>query len=405
MVNNQGQCISWIQDFFGECVTNAQQTASVWISICSLFIFIIAQLPQMYNILAKKDVSSISFLFLLLWTIGDVFNIIGSILTLHTSLYFYVALLLLLIDVVLLLQWLYFYFKKLKHQADSQQKHSTEHLQIQQENHTYQQISADALKPSKMIKFHPQLQQEPLHASFSINNRRESMVSESDSELGGFDTDQEDDPTMVAIPTQSALPKQVVVMSNSKSFYNKPSSSGATTTTTTTTLNNNNSPFKASLPPSMSMSSISYSYSNYGSMKHHLHLFPLLIVASFVVTRVKSVDGYGRTVWPLVFVEEIIGYIFGCLSTILYCASRIPQIMKNMKRRNCRGLSSWMFSLTILGNILYCTSMVIFEPENPNYFFARIPWFFGSIGTIIFDIIILIQIVVFHKRSRIKIHL
>jgi uncharacterized protein with PQ loop repeat len=51
---------------------------------------------------------------------------------------------------------------------------------------------------------------------------------------------------------------------------------------------------------------------------------------------------------------HLIPQLLGWGSAILYCASRIPQIMQNFKNESVEGLSLTMFVFSVVGNITYC---------------------------------------------------
>ncbi|GBB86543.1 hypothetical protein RclHR1_12970006 [Rhizophagus clarus] len=90
---------------------------------------------------------------------------------------------------------------------------------------------------------------------------------------------------------------------------------------------------------------------------------------------------------------ESIGRILAWICTVLYLTSRMPQIWKNYTRKSVEGLSIFMFIFAALGNLSYATSIFI-NPEletNPNYLRKEIPYILGSVGTLTFDVTILIQ--------------
>lgn len=51
---------------------------------------------------------------------------------------------------------------------------------------------------------------------------------------------------------------------------------------------------------------------------------------------------------------HLISQLLGWASAILYCVSRIPQIMQNFRNESCDGLSLVMFVFSVVGNITYC---------------------------------------------------
>ncbi|KAL1920193.1 uncharacterized protein VTP21DRAFT_1339 [Calcarisporiella thermophila] len=95
----------------------------------------------------------------------------------------------------------------------------------------------------------------------------------------------------------------------------------------------------------------------------------------------------------------VIAQILGWVSTVLYIASRIPQILKNARERSCEGLSALMFLFMVLGDLTYCLSILLFSTEA-RYLALNLPWIAGSLGTLVFDFVILAQL--YHFRHPIS---
>jgi uncharacterized protein with PQ loop repeat len=89
------------------------------------------------------------------------------------------------------------------------------------------------------------------------------------------------------------------------------------------------------------------------------------------------------------------GNLLGWSSGLLYLSSRIPQIIKNKKDRSVKGLSKWTFVSAVLGNSSYALSILLHshrEMTTGAYLLSTFPWLVGSLGTVLLDIIILLQI-------------
>ncbi|XP_071506409.1 lysosomal amino acid transporter 1 homolog isoform X1 [Diadema antillarum] len=91
---------------------------------------------------------------------------------------------------------------------------------------------------------------------------------------------------------------------------------------------------------------------------------------------------------------DIIGYVCGCFSGIFYVGSRVPQLIKNFKRRSVEGVSMLMFILTVMGNIFYGAS-ILMEDTSVVFVLRHLPWLVGSLGTLFFDCIMLCQFAAF----------
>lgn len=107
------------------------------------------------------------------------------------------------------------------------------------------------------------------------------------------------------------------------------------------------------------------------------------------------------------------GYIIGIISAIFYLFSRVPQIVKNYHRQSTGGLSFIMFVMAIMGNTTYAIGVLIaaFQPylydtqKPPNristdaFIMDKLPWLFGSIGTLMFDATIFVQFLWYEDKS------
>nr|XP_039251452.1 lysosomal amino acid transporter 1 homolog [Styela clava] len=94
--------------------------------------------------------------------------------------------------------------------------------------------------------------------------------------------------------------------------------------------------------------------------------------------------------------EDVIGYAIGCISSLFYLASRLPQIRKNFKRKQTDGVSIHLFILAVAGNALYGTSILLQDPDPgktyTQFILLHLPWLIGSLGTMSLDFTLLMQI-------------
>lgn len=86
------------------------------------------------------------------------------------------------------------------------------------------------------------------------------------------------------------------------------------------------------------------------------------------------------------------GYGMAWLSGLLYFSSRIPQILTNYRQKSVRGLSVMLFVLTVAANLSYGVAIITRLPElNEQFYKSTLPYLIGSLGTLLFDLIILGQ--------------
>ncbi|KAJ3090489.1 hypothetical protein HK102_003561 [Quaeritorhiza haematococci] len=92
----------------------------------------------------------------------------------------------------------------------------------------------------------------------------------------------------------------------------------------------------------------------------------------------------------------ILGSIFAWASGLLYFFSRIPQILENHHTKSVAGLSLLLFVLTIIGNLCYGVAILLRLPAFDAKFFQSIlPYMIGSTGVLIFDFTILGQAIAY----------
>eukprot|EP01147_Barroeca_monosierra_P008101 gene8101-10107_t len=99
--------------------------------------------------------------------------------------------------------------------------------------------------------------------------------------------------------------------------------------------------------------------------------------------------------------SQIAGWTIGWVSGLMYFTSRLPQIVKNFKRKSCEGLSLAMFCMAILGNVTYAFG-VLFQSVERDFLIDHMPWLLGSIGTLVFDFTIFLQFMYYGSGSSIE---
>ncbi|KAI8061474.1 PQ loop repeat-domain-containing protein [Gilbertella persicaria] len=95
---------------------------------------------------------------------------------------------------------------------------------------------------------------------------------------------------------------------------------------------------------------------------------------------------------------RLVPQILGWFSAALYIGSRLPQLIKNWKQQSTEGLSPGMFICAVFGNIFY-TSSIFLKSMDRKYIIINLSWIIGSLGTVIFDVMIFLQFYVFYRRT------
>ncbi|MCJ1313194.1 hypothetical protein MMC25_006871 [Agyrium rufum] len=121
---------------------------------------------------------------------------------------------------------------------------------------------------------------------------------------------------------------------------------------------------------------------------------------------------------------DLWGQIFGYLCAILYLASRVPQLLLNYRRKSTEGVSMLFFLFACVGNLTYVLSIFAFEPgcareagiapmtisrdgcapgqwseEYWRYILVNASWLAGSAGTLVLDMGIFAQFWLYRDRE------
>ena len=116
------------------------------------------------------------------------------------------------------------------------------------------------------------------------------------------------------------------------------------------------------------------------------------------------------------------GQIFGYVCAVLYLASRVPQILLNYRRKSTEGLNALFFLFACIGNLTYVCSIFAFEPMCSShyqghwhesnclpgeassiygrYILVNLSWLIGSAGTLGLDFAVFVQF--FLYRDNVK---
>lgn len=116
---------------------------------------------------------------------------------------------------------------------------------------------------------------------------------------------------------------------------------------------------------------------------------------------------------PLEF--DTLGQVFGYLCAVFYLGSRIPQLLLNYRRKSTEGVSLLFFLFACIGNLTYDMSIFAYNPRNScefgprhcqtgeareiylRYIAVNASWIAGSLGTLVLDGAIFVQFFLYKK--------
>lgn len=115
---------------------------------------------------------------------------------------------------------------------------------------------------------------------------------------------------------------------------------------------------------------------------------------------------------------DLWGQIFGYVCAILYLGSRIPQLLLNFRRKTTEGLSLLFFLFACIGNLTYVMSIFAYSPVcripghcQPTeggaiygrYILVNASWLLGSLGTLALDLAIFAQFFIYKTPNKTRV--
>ncbi|KAH7054259.1 PQ loop repeat-domain-containing protein [Macrophomina phaseolina] len=110
---------------------------------------------------------------------------------------------------------------------------------------------------------------------------------------------------------------------------------------------------------------------------------------------------------------NIPGQIGGYICCVLYLGSRLPQLYLNYRRQSTEGISMLFFIFACLGNLTYVISILAYEPVchghhghcrsgeagqiYGRYILVNLSWLLGSFGTLLLDAGVFVQYFMYKK--------
>ncbi|KAI4185215.1 MAG: hypothetical protein LQ346_005944 [Caloplaca aetnensis] len=354
-----------ISSTFHTCVPTPLAFVSTTLGILSIVSWLFAQLPQIIKNHKLKSASGLSVYFLAEWFLGDLTNLLGALLTGQAAWQVVVAAYYVTVDICLVTQ--YFWYTHYK----SWRENAAGELDLDY-NETGDGTSRNALV-GEAQSFRPR----------STSNSQ-AMVSKKPDEES----------------KSSTKPRSIGnSFKHNLSFSWSPKEKGTPGSSYRSIRRPQNAPSPGVSPNTLLLVSL---------------VFAVLSKAS----PLNSTPHDHNTSTQKVETLQIAGRILSWMSTLLYLGSRLPQIVKNYRRKSTSGLSPTLFIAAFFGNLFYSTSLLAnplaWDDSGPyglrgwagpegndslNWITLAAPFFLGAAGVLMMDAIIGVQFLLFGEAQ------
>jgi hypothetical protein len=365
----------WIGEHFGDCIYTPGEYASFGLGILTLILNIVSLCPQIWLNYKNKKTDGLSLGLLLIWVVADIFALGGSILTGQLMTQVVLALYFIIVDAVTIFQcW---YYTPNPH-TDSLKESGVEytsniplgtytiiHPQTRPQQQQQQQLVADGgnygfVNEFSNTSFNPNLEEELLNTK---NNS--PLLEPTSEELTPISDDLISQPKTSQSLLSMTSAVAVITFISLVALFNISSSSSSSTLVDSNTAMSAIETIPATFPTSLDL--------------------PLCLTPP--TTNPQAI---------------YFGVLISWVSGFLYCASRAPQIKSNYEFYKLNipldGLSPSVFIVTALGNVCYGASVMLRNTIDAEFWVKTFPFLIGSLGTIVFDIVILAQIYYYNKQ-------
>lgn len=318
-------------------VLDAQAVSGI-LGAISIACWIIVFAPQIYENFKRKSSDGLSLLFVILWLVGDVFNVVGLILQNVLPTMLILAIYYTLADVVLLLQCLMY--------------------NKQQEEEEEEELYSEIEEESRLLSQHDAMLQQQLHHHHHHHHKNKKSLTVDPIHLSPANPLNEDvlNEMIIHRETDTLLgTKKSSENSGSSSFYN------------------------LILVLLVLVSGIGGWYISY--VRHPPHRGS------------KPHDPMDDDLKI-----DLMGQFFGYLCAAFYLGSRIPQILLNYKRKSVDGISFMFFFFACMGNLTYVLSILSYG-ISLRYLIINFSWLLGSVGTLLMDGVIFVQFFVYNEKK------
>ncbi|KAK0292800.1 hypothetical protein LTR35_000831 [Friedmanniomyces endolithicus] len=359
---------------FHTCVPTPLAFTSSALGSLSIIAWLFAQLPQIYKNYSISSTSGLSIFFLVEWCLGDVGNLFGALFTHQASWQVAIGAYYVFVDLCLVAQWLW--YEKLRHGV------------VVRRAWTRPGYRGDDARSGGM--------EEVVIEGIPGSPAPATGVNGSSASKQAAQTSK-----------QASRPKVIfrapTFQSGRRVSEEKTSSSSAGTPTSTTIHRPGPStPLPSPSPRTILLLACLLALAQASPLSHSSHYHPS-----------HSSPNTQTTSTPL----ETLGTALAWLSTTLYLLSRLPQLLKNHRRKSTAGLSPHLFFAAFSGNLFYSAALLT-NPcawadypafgaggwvgaqgsESRVWGLAALPFFLGAAGVLGLDASVGLQFWVYGGR-------
>eukprot|EP00898_Chlorokybus_atmophyticus_P000499 jgi/Chlat1/144/Chrsp1S03235 len=350
------ECWEWTAKYFADCVCTPRDRVSFFLGLTSIICWGVAELPQIVANYRLGKSEGVSLAFIMTWTVGDIFNLIGCYVSDTLPTQFYTAVLYTTTTIVLVVQHLY--YNHIKDHAEETWSAETNGV----ESPTPYQALPSAPVPAQQVPTKPpsaprNASQPRRTPSWTHHGLSQSQSSPAANFLARLSVSTHS-------PRLRAVAFAALLMGGALLQHPAVSNAG--------------------LPGSESSWQLVDMSSRAGRK--------LLQVP--MARQLMSIAHGNDTAQ-----NSKLGWWMGWAMTGIYLTGRLPQILLNISRGSVEGLSISMFLFAIGGNATYLSSILVrsldYDRLRPN-----IPWIIDSAFCLVMDFFIFGQYVYYTRKSR-----
>ena len=391
-----------ISSYSQTCIPTPLAFISTLLGTLSIISWLFAQLPQIVTNYRLKSTSGLSAFFLIEWLLGVISNLLGAVLTNQATWQVIIGGYYCFVDIMLVGQWVW--YEALNHGRPLKK------IWLSKIRRVHSEISGGDRRARDSPRIIERV--EPVRQPFILESEEDAVTQKSRPDPANDATSPQDIPLPKARSASSMFHTPIYgFLSPSVTAPGTPQASvGAVRTI-----------HRAQNPPPGSSRDIPT-----GSPRAMLYTSTLLALASSSLVRAASASPLADSSLPSGNPEEAspdpdflmgLGTGFAWASSFLYLASRLPQLLQNLRRQSTAGLSPTLFLAAFCGNFFYSSSLLLnplawhsFGPygghgwadpggsDRAEWLKAALPFWLGAAGVLVMDGAVGLQFIMYRQR-------